>query len=149
MPVWYHGELVGWTRYEQLARHVDVNCTGNTEDPQALLLRTNTTTTITTTKTLFIKTHVYRHNGTQNVLQCYQRAMPYIKLYYFSIKHIANSRTVKTRLTRGREPSLAKNYENSNDSYVSSCCVFHLGPTLLLSFLHFMLSSLSCFLIYI
>ena len=30
-----------------------------------------------------------------------------------------------------------------------ACCVFHLGPTLLLSFLHIMLSLLFCFLIYV
>ena len=42
--VWYHGDPMGWTRYEQLARHVDVNCTGKTEDPWELPLMTNTTT---------------------------------------------------------------------------------------------------------
>ena len=34
---------MGWTQYEQLARHVDINCTGETEDPWELPLRTNTT----------------------------------------------------------------------------------------------------------
>ena len=69
VPVWYHGELVGWTRYELLARHVDVNCTGEAEDPQALLLRTNTTIT---------KTIMYYYSGTQNKPQCLQTALPYI-----------------------------------------------------------------------
>ena len=35
---------MGWTRYEQLARHVDVNCTGKTEDSWELPLMTNTIT---------------------------------------------------------------------------------------------------------
>ena len=35
---------MGWTRYEQLARHIDVNCTGKTEDPWELPLRTTPTT---------------------------------------------------------------------------------------------------------
>ena len=51
--VWYHGDPMGWTRYEQLARHIDVNCTGETEDPWELPLRTNTTTNpITKTSTI-------------------------------------------------------------------------------------------------
>ena len=49
VPVGYHGELVGWTRYEHLVvRHGDVNCTGEAEDPQELLLMTLTTAKYTT-----------------------------------------------------------------------------------------------------
>ena len=68
VPVWYHGELVGRTRYEHsVVRHEDVNCTGEAEDPQALLLMTTTTTINTTTTKASLKGP--NKNSTQTLLK--------------------------------------------------------------------------------
>ena len=101
---------MGWTRYELLARHVDVNCTGEAEDPQVLLLRTNTTIT---------KTIVYYYSGTQKNLQCLQTALPYITKI---LNYIVVRRKDKILLTRGRnalgKPNLQTNKLRQSTNWI-------------------------------
>ena len=105
---------MGWTRYEQLARHVDVNCTGKTEDPRELPLMTTTTT---------IKTSMHRYTGASNIPQCQQiKALPYINANH---RAVTDALSLKVKLTDGltsegqlNDASKHTEKTNSNDDTI-------------------------------